>query len=188
MVDREKVKTLRLSDAEAAFLAAVEEEEGVSASDIMRRLLDGERRRRAATRSWLLRDLANAVTDGSEQLIEDVMLHRIVREAEERFADPGGIKVEQRRQERSHSEDGLIACVIAVLVFQSVRLKHDARPRVGISITRFPDRFSVGIGAHGDDRNRLIRFPINGETPPEVFGLLFEFALASANDKGRAIL
>ncbi len=134
---------------------------------------------------WLIKDLETVVARGSVASLSHALLHRIVREAAQRFQVPdGGLTVDFG--DDVTQGNGTLAAVIA---FETVKLKDGAHPRIAMHVRRKPDcdrvEVRVGVDEGASGPGWTVAVDLTDETPAELFFALFACALESAQNNGR---
>jgi hypothetical protein len=181
-----------MSERQRETLRALEQDDGLSASDVLRRLVNDEGRRRGGARTWLMRDFSSVLESKWRATLLSALLCRLAREAGERFeaSVPPTVRVERFESRGSSAKHDREEATRAVLYFDEIKLPNGESPAVALRAVQSDGGFRVDVGGpdHGDEQPGLsVEFPLHAETPPELFRALFECALHSAANSGKVI-
>ncbi len=151
---KDAVVTTRMTERQREVLRAIEQEDGLSSSDVLRQLVNDEGRRRGAGKTWLMRDFVAVVASGEtgEFNLLAALLCRIAREAGERFEAKLPLSIKQTSFQTGGASDMRVRSVSALMVFDEIDIRG-ARPAVGISAVRAETGFEVRVrGSPGATR------------------------------------
>jgi hypothetical protein len=128
-------------------------------------------------RTWLMQDLANLVSSGTELSMASALLTRIVREADEIFEAGGSLRIDRASPTKDKTSDAVEAMVTFT------KIQHSAgHPQVKLEVRYVERRFDIRVG--GRPNSAVLGFsyelaPID-PTPPDLFVALFACAIESA--------